>query len=145
MGPSLIQTQSTLPVDDQADKVQDRWEDVMMSHGIMNPTTDYTPTRKAGEGYFTLKSNNADEAGVETVWPEDVIPAYKSPAEDEFEKVSVLQPLSYLRRADNNFFGGRTTFYNQIGSELNEKEGIEIQSKPVYNEKYGLWMGPSLV
>lgn len=27
------------------------------------------------------------------------------------EKVSVLQPLSYLRRADNNFFGGRTAFY----------------------------------
>lgn len=27
------------------------------------------------------------------------------------EKLSVLQPLSYLRRADNNFFGGRTTFY----------------------------------
>lgn len=87
----------------------------------MNERTDYDSTRKAGEGYYTLKSNNADEAAVPTVWEEDKIPAYQSPAEDEFEKVSVLQPLSYLRRADNNFFGGRTTFYNQIGSELNEK------------------------
>ena len=117
----------------------------MQQYGHMNPTTDYNPQRKAGEGYFTLKTNNADEAGVPKVWAEPEIPAYQSPAEEETEKVSVLQPLSYLRRADNNFFGGRTTWYNQIGSELNEKGGVEIQDKPVYNEKYGLWMGPSLV
>lgn len=117
----------------------------MESLGHMNERTDYSPQRVPGEGYYTLKSNSADEAGVEQVWKDPELPAYKSPAEDEFEKVSVLQPLAYLRRADNNFFGGRTTFYNQIGSELNEKEGVEIQSKPVYNEKYGLWMGPSLV
>jgi len=57
----------------------------------MNPTTDYNPLRKKGEGYYTLKTNNADEANVEDVWPNSIfdrdIPAYKSPAEDETEKV----------------------------------------------------------
>lgn len=42
----------------------------------MNPTTDYSPTRKAGEGYYTLATNNADEAGVEPVWKEDKLPDY---------------------------------------------------------------------
>ena len=60
------------------------------------------------------------------MWADPEAEAYKSPAEDETEKVSVLQPLSYYRRSNDNFFGGRTTFYNQIGSELNEKEGVEI-------------------
>ena len=101
-----------MPVDDQADLVQDRWATVMESLGHMNERTDYDPIRKPGEGYYTLKSNNADEAKVEPVWKDDELPEYKSPAEDEFEKVSVLQPLAYLRRADNNFFGGRTTFFN---------------------------------
>lgn len=141
MGPSLV----ALPVDDHAEVVQDGWESVMEGLGHMNERTDYDSTRKPGEGYYTLKSNNADEAKVEQVWPDAELPKYKSPAENETEQVSILQPLSYEFRADNNFFGGRTTFYNQIGSELNEKEGVEIQSKPVYNEKYGLWMGPSLV
>lgn len=30
----------------------------------MNEITDYTPKRIPGEGYYTLKSNNADEAAV---------------------------------------------------------------------------------
>jgi hypothetical protein len=107
MGPSLV----GLPVDDAFDKVQDAWATVMEGHGHMNLRTDYDPQRKAGEGYYTLKSNNADEAGVPQVWADDEIPAYKSPAEDEAEKLSVLQPLSYQFRANNNFFGGRTTFY----------------------------------
>jgi len=42
--------------------------------------TDYTSTRKAGEGYYTLKSNNADEAGADSGWEETKIPEYKSPA-----------------------------------------------------------------
>lgn len=53
--------------------------------------------------------------------------------------------MSYLRRADNSFFGGRTTFYNQVDSEMNEKEGVQISSKPYYDSKNGLWMGPSLI
>ena len=73
------------------------------------------------------------------------IPDYESPAEDETEKVQVLQPLSFLRRADTNFFGGRTTWYNQVDSEINEKEGVQIATQPHYDEKHGLWMGPSLV
>jgi hypothetical protein len=60
MGPSLV----ALPVDDQADVVQDGWATVMENLGHMNERTDYSPERKAGEGYYTLKSNNADEAGV---------------------------------------------------------------------------------
>lgn len=79
-----------MPVDDHFDKVQDRWESVMEGIGHMNLRTDYSPERKAGEGYYTLKSNNGDEAGVETVWPDGELPAYKDPEEDEFEKVSVL-------------------------------------------------------
>ena len=116
MGPSLVQTESKLPVDDAFDKIQDSWGDVMESHGIMNQRTDYESTRVPGEGYYTLKTNNADEASVDPVWKDSIfdekIPAYKSPAEDETERVSILQPLSYQRRADNNFFGGRTAFYN---------------------------------
>merc|ERR1712178_220873 len=38
------------------------------------------------------------------------------------EKISVLQPLSYLRRADNNFFGGRTTFYTQLDSQIKKDD-----------------------
>jgi hypothetical protein len=48
----------------------------MENLGHMNERTDYDPTRKAGEGYYTLKTNNADEASVPTVWEEDKIPAY---------------------------------------------------------------------
>jgi hypothetical protein len=42
----------------------------------MNERTDYTSTRVPGEGYYTLKSNNADEASVPVVWEEEKIPAY---------------------------------------------------------------------
>lgn len=45
----------------------------------MNPTDDYDPTRKAGEGYYTLKSNNADEAGVPIVWADEEADKYESP------------------------------------------------------------------
>jgi len=55
----------------------------------MNPRTDYTSTRKPGEGYYTLHSNSQDEADVEPVW-EFETPEYKAPEEDEAEKVSVL-------------------------------------------------------
>ena len=60
----LVQVHHRLPVDDQADVVQDGWATVMENLGHMNERTDYSPERKAGEGYYTLKSNNADEAGV---------------------------------------------------------------------------------
>jgi len=111
----------------------------------MNPTDDYNPKRKVGEGYYTNVDNNADDAATPPVWEESKIPDYKSPAEDESEKTSILQPLSYLRRADLNFFGGRTAFYNQVDSEINEKEGVQISTQPHYDEKNGLWMGPSLI
>ena len=95
----------------------------MEGNGHMNMRTDYTSERVAGEGYYNLKSNNADEAGVAPVWPNDAqnVPYVRpaAPKEDETEQVSTLQPLAYMRRANDNFFGGRTTFYNQIGSEMN--------------------------
>lgn len=39
----LVQTNHKLPVDDHAEKVQDRWESVMESLGHMNERTDYSP------------------------------------------------------------------------------------------------------
>jgi len=135
MGPSLLQTESKLPVDVASDKVQDSWESVMEGHGHMNMRTDYSSNRVAGEGFYTLKSNNADEASVEAPWPEEPYVAPAAPAEGETERVQVLQPMSYLRRADNNFFGGSTAWYAQLDSDV----------KPEYDEKHGLWMGPELV
>jgi len=41
----------------------------MESHGHMNLRTDYTPSRIAGEGYYSLKSANAAEANVSPPWP----------------------------------------------------------------------------
>jgi hypothetical protein len=58
----LLYLYSKLPVEDASEKVQDNWESVMESLGHMNERTDYDPIRKSGEGYYTLKSNNADEA-----------------------------------------------------------------------------------
>ena len=43
----------------------------MEGNGHMNQRTDYTAERIEGEGYYNLKSNNADEAGVKPVWPND--------------------------------------------------------------------------
>lgn len=83
----------------------------MEQHGHMNLRTDYTSPRIAGEGFYTLKSNNAAEAGVSPPWPETPYVAPAAPAEDETERVSVLQPTSYESRANNNYFGGRTAFY----------------------------------
>jgi len=102
----------------------------MEGHGIMNQRTDYTAPRVEGEGYYNLKSNNEAEAGVAAVWPNDAqnVP-YERPAppkEDETERVLELQPRSYQFRANNNFFGGRTAFYAQTDSELNEKEGVTL-------------------
>lgn len=48
----------------------------MMSHGHMNAVTDYTSQRVPGEGYYTLKTNNAAEADVPTVWKNDPLPVY---------------------------------------------------------------------
>lgn len=91
----------------------------MEGHGHMNLRTDYTSTRVPGEGFYTLHSNNAAEAGVDPVpWPVTPYERPAAPAEDETERVQTLQPLSYLRRADNNFFGGRTAFYTQLDSEI---------------------------
>ena len=57
-----IKNQNMLPVDVASEKVQDSWEDVMQSLGHMHDQTDYVPQKNSGEGYYTLKSNSADEA-----------------------------------------------------------------------------------
>ena len=110
-----------MPVDDQADKVQDRWAQVMEQNGHMNLRTDYTPERIAGEGFYTLKSNNAAEANVEGPWPQEAYVRPAPPAEGETERVAELQPTAYEFRANHNFFGGRTAFYAQTDSKLNAK------------------------
>jgi len=93
----------------------------MEQHGHMNLRTDYSAQRVPGEGYYTLATNNAAEAKVDAPWPSEPYVRPAAPAEGETERVHVLQPLSYQRRADNNFFGGRTTWYNQIDSQLEDK------------------------
>jgi len=102
----------------------------MESHGHMNARTDYDEKRKSGEGYYTLKSNNAEEAA-DVKW-EDIAPLDEMEGDDT-EKVLDLQPLSYQNRAIMNYFGYRTTFYGQLEQDIH------------YNKKDGLWMGPSLV
>ena len=103
----------------------------MEGNGHMNKRTDYTPERIEGEGYYNLKSANEAEAHVDpAVWPKDPqnVP-YERPAapkENETEQVLELQPHSYQFRANNNFFGGRTTFYAQTDSKLDEKEGVTL-------------------
>jgi len=72
MGPSLV----ALPVEDAFEKVQDNWGSVMESHGHMNLRTDYDPSRIPGEGYYSLHSNNADEANVKAPWPVEDVPEY---------------------------------------------------------------------
>ena len=62
----------------------------MEGNGHMNLRTDYTPDRKAGEGYYSLHTNNADEAKVEGPWADEEIPAPANPKEDETERVHVL-------------------------------------------------------
>lgn len=93
----------------------------MEGHGHMNLRTDYSSQRVPGEGFYTLKTNNAAEAGVEGPWPDTPYVRPAPPAENETERVQVLQPSSYLRRADNNFFGGRTAWYTQLDSKLEDK------------------------
>ena len=121
----------------------------MESHGHMNTRTDYTKERIPGEGYYSLHSNNKEESHITSPWPQsDDGAVYKSPAEDETERVSNLHPRAYQFRANNNFFGGRTAFYTQLNSELNEKEGItlSVEQKPAtYNSAAGLWMEPTMV
>jgi len=87
----------------------------------MNLRTDYSKERVPGEGYYTLHSNNADEAKAEGPWAAEPLAPPPTPAEGETERVLALQPMSYQRRADNNFFGGRTTWFTQTGSELEDK------------------------
>lgn len=95
-----------------------------------DPTDGYEPHKKNADGYYVGTNQNpdfkADGAGDDN--PESVAAKDRDGddgAEGEGgeekkkddgkvplpEQVSILQPLSYLRRADNNFFGGRTTFY----------------------------------
>ena len=42
----------------------------MESHGFMNQRTDYESTRVPGEGYYTLKTNNADNVNAAASFPE---------------------------------------------------------------------------
>lgn len=115
----LVQVHHKLPVEVQAEKVQDNWESVMESLGHMNERTDYNPQRQSGEGYYTLKSNNADEAKDvkwEPIAPLEVLPPV------ETEKVVELQPLSYQARAIMNYFGYRTTFYGQLEDDVHDDD-----------------------
>jgi len=67
----------------------------MESHGLMNLRTDYTAPRIPGEGYYTLKTNNAAEASVKAPWPETPYERPVAPAEGETERVLELQPNEY--------------------------------------------------
>lgn len=112
----------------------------MMSWGHMkaDPTDGYNPHKKDHEGYYVGTNQDPDHKpeGATDDNPDSVAAKDRdgdAGAEGEgegeeggkdgekdlpTEKVSVLQPLSYLRRADNNFFGGRTTFYTQLESQI---------------------------
>lgn len=142
----LLQVQHKLPVDDQSEKVQDRWESVMESLGHMNERTDYTPEKGDSEGYYSLKTNNADHINDEPVWKNSIFDRPTAPLEQldggDTEKVSELQPLSYQARAIMNYFGYRTTFYGQLAQDINVDEE---EVAPHYNKDAGLWMGPSFV
>ena len=99
----------------------------MMSWGFMkaDPTDGYNPHKKGGEGYYVgTNQDPAYKSEDETDNNKESVSAKDRDGEDGAEgeggeegkvplpeKMSILQPLSYLRRADNNFFGGRTTFY----------------------------------
>lgn len=98
----------------------------MESLGIMNERTDYTPIKERGQGYFTLHSNNADDAA-EVKW--EPIAPLEELASDETEKVFSIQPLSYQDRAIMNYFGYRTTFYGQLAQDIHTEEDMS----PHYN------------
>jgi len=144
---NLLQVQHKLPVDVATDKIQDGWGSVMESLGHMNERTDYTPEREAGEGYYSLKTNNADEADVKPVWPNSIFDRPTAPLEnlkeDDTEKVFDVQPEEYQARAIMNYFGYRTTFYNQLEEDIHQE--AEAKIAPHYNKEAGLWMGPSFV
>jgi len=104
-----------------------------MSFGHMkaDPTDGYNPHKTGPEGYYvgtnqdpSFKSEDETDNNKESVAAGDRDEEGDDDDEEGGEgkkggkgkaplpeKISVLQPLSYLRRADNNFFGGRTTFY----------------------------------
>lgn len=88
----LVQVHHKLPVDLASAKVQDSWEATMESLGHMNERTDYTPNKVSGDGYYTLKSNNAEEAS-DVKW--EPIAPLENLESDDTEKVLSLQPLSY--------------------------------------------------
>lgn len=134
----LVQVHHRLPVDAASDKVQDRWGATMESLGFMNERTDYEPLKVSGMGYYTLHSNNADEAADVKMPP---VAPLEELASDETEKVFSIQPLSYQDRAIMNYFGYRTTFYGQLAQDIHTEEDMA----PHYNQEAGLWMGPSLI
>lgn len=136
----LVQTHNHLPVDLAEDKIQDSWESVMESHGHMNTRTNYEPKKSSGDGYYTLKSNNADEAA-DVKW--EPIEPLENLAQNDTEKVSDLYPDAYQARAIMNYFGYRTTFYNQLEEDIHQE--AEATMTPHYNKEAGLWMGPSLL
>jgi len=82
-------------------------------HNYIGPD-DYSSQRVPGEGYYPLKSNNADEQSVEPVWPNSIqnVESDFKITNIEPEKDMVMEPIKYLRRADNNFFGPRTAWYS---------------------------------
>jgi hypothetical protein len=99
-----------------------------------DPTDGYDPDKKDHEGYYVgTNQDPAHKAEDATDNNPKSVPAADRDGEDGEEgekseggdgkvplpeKIAILQPLSYLRRADNNFFGGRTTFYTQLDSEI---------------------------
>jgi hypothetical protein len=102
-----------------------------------DPTDGYNPHKKGDEGYYVgTNQDPSNKSEEETDNNKESVAAADRDGDDGAEgegeggeegkegegkdkakkvplpeKISVLQPLSYLRRADNNFFGGRTTFY----------------------------------
>jgi hypothetical protein len=92
-----------------------------------DPTDGYNPQKTGPEGYYVGTNQDPNYVNEESTDNNKESNAAGDREEDQgeegekeeggdkgplpTEKVSVLQPLSYLRRADNNFLGGRTTFY----------------------------------
>jgi len=147
MEPTMVQIESQAPYGDAVEKIQDRWEDVMMSWGYIkgDPDDGYNPKKSDADGYYVgtnqnpdFKADDATDNNKDSVAAKDRDGDQGEEGEKEGEeggeeggkggkggdkvpapeRVSILEPLSYLRRADNNFFGGRTTFYTQLGSEI---------------------------
>lgn len=125
----------------------------MMSWGHMkaDPDDGYEPHKKGSDGYYVGTNQNPDFVAEDaTDNNKESVPAADRDGDDGAEgekgeegkeggkggekvplpeKISVLQPLSYLRRADNNFFGGRTIFYTQLDSQIRDDDDDVVEGQ----------------